>query len=104
MNACWIIVNKDFIIESLSAGCIGQLNLSKNIIRKKIKFSDMAPDVLNENKRKNFYFGIRGGPIVFKMPTFKNSEENEKKGSKKAGKNKNEEGKGFHVSGDQKNF
>ena len=31
----------------------------------------MAPEVANETKRRNFYFGVRGGPLVFKMPKFK---------------------------------
>ena len=39
----------------------------------------MAPDVQDETKRRNFYFGMRGGPIVFKMPTFKSNDESEKK-------------------------
>ena len=52
MESSYIIISTDFIVLALSAGCIGLLNLSKNTAKKQINFGKLAPDILDENKRK----------------------------------------------------
>ena len=69
-GSCYVLVNKSFIIETVSAGCLGLLNLSKNVIRKKINLSLLIPEIKDEHKRKLFQ-GLKGGMVQYSMPQFK---------------------------------
>ena len=70
---CYIITNKNFIIEAISAGCIGILNLRKWITKRSFDLSELAPDIADSSKR-NILMSFKGGTLQYNMPEWKQGE------------------------------